>query len=389
MNYRVNPKNNDKLSALGFGCMRFDRDEKEVEKQIIHAIENGVNYFDTAYLYPNSEAILGRVLAKGYRDRIKIATKMPPHTIKKYEDFDRIFLTELERLQTDYIDYYLIHMLPDITTWNRLLRLGVEKWITEKKQKGQIINIGFSYHGGRDEFIKLVDIYDWEFCLLQYNYLDENKQAGISGIKYASSKGLPVMVMEPLRGGKLVTNLPKEVDSIWDNAYVKRSPAEWAFRWLWNQPEITVVLSGMNSLEMLNENIRVASETNVNSFTKEDFELFDKVKGILNDKIKIPCTGCNYCMPCPKGVDIPTCFSCYNDKEIEGRFAAIGKYIMQTSVKNQPHNASLCVKCGLCESHCPQKIPIREELTKVTKSMEGFYFKPLQFLIRKFMKFEN
>lgn len=256
MKYRINPKNQDELSTLGFGCMRFSRDEKEVEKQIIYAIEHGVNYFDTAYIYPNSEVVLGRVLSKGYRERVKIATKMPPHTIKKYEDFDRIFLTELERLQTDYIDYYLIHMLPDTTVWNRLIKLGIHEWIEEKKEKGQIRNIGFSYHGGRDEFFRLVDIYPWEFCLLQYNYLDENKQAGIEGIRYASSKGLPVMVMEPLRGGKLVTNLPKEVKSIWDNAHVKRSPAEWAFKWLWNQPEVTVVLSGMNSMEMLKEKDR-------------------------------------------------------------------------------------------------------------------------------------
>lgn len=375
MNYRVNPKNNDQLSALGFGCMRFSRDEKEVEKQIIHAIEKGVNYFDTAYIYPNSEAVLGRVLAKGYRSRVKVATKMPPHMVKKYEDFDKVFNTQLARLQTDYIDYYLIHMLPDVTTWNRFLKLGVEKWIAEKKQKGQIINIGFSYHGGRDEFIKLINVYAWEFCLLQYNYLDENNQAGITGIKYAAQKGLPVMVMEPLRGGMLVTNLPKAVHNIWEHAYVKRSPAEWAFRWLWNQPGVTVVLSGMNSMEMLEENIRIASDARVNAFTEADFELFKQVRKILNEKIKIPCTGCNYCMPCPKGVDIPTCFSCYNDREIEGRFSAVGKYIMQTNIKNHPHNASLCVQCGLCEKHCPQHIKIREELTQVSRAMEGFYYK--------------
>ncbi|MGC6174743.1 aldo/keto reductase [Lacrimispora sp. 38-1] len=389
MKYRINPKNHNELSALGFGCMRFNRDEKEVEKQIIYAIENGVNYFDTAYIYPNSEVILGRVLSKGYRDRVNIATKMPPHAIKKYEDFDKIFLTELERLQTDYIDYYLIHMLPDATVWNRLVKLGIKEWIEEKKKKGQIRNIGFSYHGGRDEFIQLVDIYPWEFCLLQYNYLDENRQAGMEGIKYAAGKGLPIMVMEPLRGGKLVTNLPKEAESVWDNAYVKRSPAEWAFRWLWNQPEITVVLSGMNSMEMLKENIKVASETEVNAFTEDDFKLFGKVREILDKTIKVPCTGCNYCMPCPKGVDIPTCFSCYNDMEIEGKFAAIGKYIMQTGIKNQPHNASLCVKCKKCESHCPQHIKISEELNQVTKSMEGFYYKPLRFFIKRFMKFDK
>ncbi len=386
MQYRVNPKNNDKLSILGFGCMRFAKDEKEVEKQIIYAIENGVNYFDTAYVYPNSEAVLGRVLAKGYRDQVKIATKLPPYLIKKYEDLDKIFNTELERLQTDKIDYYFMHMLTDVNIWNRLVNIGILKWIEEKKKNGQIINIGFSYHGGRDEFVKLVDIYDWEFCMIQYNYLDENNQAGKSGLQYATSKGLPVMVMEPLRGGKLVTNLPKEVYKLLDEAYVKRSPAEWAFRWIWNHPEVMVVLSGMNSQEMVEENIRVASEAKANSFNKDDYELFDKVRTILNEKIKIPCTGCNYCIPCPVGVDIPTCFSCYNDREIEGKFAAMGKYLMQTSLKSEAHNASLCIKCKKCEKHCPQNIVISEELTKVAKALEGYHYKPARYLIKKLMK---
>ncbi|WP_242825038.1 aldo/keto reductase [Acetobacterium woodii] len=304
MKYRINPKNGDKLSALGFGCMRFAKDEKEVENQIIYAIENGVNYFDTAYIYPKSEAILGRVLAKGYRDRVKIATKMPPYLIKKYEDLDKIFNAELERLQTDHIDYYFMHMLTDVNIWTRLVELGILKWIEEKKQAGQIINIGFSYHGGRDEFIKLVDVYDWEFCMIQFNFLDEHKQAGKEGLEYAAAKGLPVMIMEPLRGGKLVTNLPKAVYKVWDNADVKRSPAEWAFRWIWNHPEVTVVLSGMNSQAMVEENIKVASEMEANSFTAADFELFKHVTQILSDKIKIPCTGCNYCMPCPNRLQL-------------------------------------------------------------------------------------
>lgn len=386
MNYRVNPKNNDKLSILGFGCMRFAKDEKEVEKQIIYAIENGVNYFDTAYIYPNSEAVLGRVLAKGYRDKVKIATKMPPYLIRKYEDFDKIFYVQLERLQTDYIDYYFIHMLTDVKIWSRLVNLGILKWIEEKKEKGQIINIGFSYHGGKEEFIKLVDAYDWEFCMIQYNYLDENNQAGKSGLEYASAKGLPVMVMEPLRGGKLVTNLPKEVYNVWETAQVKRTPAEWAFRWIWNHPEVTVVLSGMNSKEMIEENIRVASQVQANSFTNDELDLFQKVRRILNEKIKVPCTGCSYCMPCPKGVDIPTCFSCFNDREIEGKFTSRWKYIMQTSLKSEAHNASLCVECGQCEKHCPQNIAIMKELKNVTKALEGFAYKPARILIKKFMK---
>lgn len=386
MKYRVNPKNNDKLSILGFGCMRFAKDEKEVEKQIIYAIENGVNYFDTAYIYPNSEVVLGRVLAKGYRNRVKIATKLPPYLIKKYEDLDKIFNEELKRLQTDHIDYYFIHMLSDVNMWTRLINIGILKWIEEKKQKGQIINIGFSYHGGRDEFIKIIDEYDWEYCMIQYNYLDENNQAGKSGLQYAAAKGLPVMVMEPLRGGKLVTNLPKEVNKILEKAYVKRSPAEWAFRWIWNHPEVTVVLSGMNSMEMIEENIRVASQANASSFTKDDFELFLKVRKVLDEKIKIPCTACNYCMPCPRGVDIPTVFSCYNDVEIEGKLMAIAKYMVQTSMKTKASNASLCSKCGKCEIHCPQKIAIRDKITETAKKMEGFYYKPARFLIKKFMK---
>lgn len=386
MNYRVNPKNNDKLSILGFGCMRFDKNEKEVEKQIIYAIENGVNYFDTAYIYPNSEAVLGRVLAKGYRNKVKIATKIPPYLIRKYEDLDKIFHIELERLQTDYIDYYFIHMLTDVKIWNRLVNLGILKWIEEKKEKGQIINIGFSYHGGKEEFVKLVDAYDWEFCMIQYNYLDENNQAGKSGLEYASAKGLPVMVMEPLRGGKLVTNLPKEVYNVWETAQVKRTPAEWAFRWIWNHPEVTVVLSGMNSQEMIEENIRVASQAQANSFTNDELNLFQKVRQILNEKIKVPCTACSYCMPCPKGVDIPTCFSCYNDREIEGKFTSRWKYIMQTSLKSEAHNASLCIGCGQCEKHCPQNIAIRQELKNVTKALEGFAYRPARFLIKRIMK---
>ncbi|OPZ94382.1 MAG: putative oxidoreductase [Firmicutes bacterium ADurb.Bin419] len=386
MNYRVNQKNNDKLSILGFGCMRFSKSKEEVEKQIIHAIENGVNYFDTAYIYPNSEATLGSVLAKGYRDRVKIATKMPPYLIKRYEDLDRIFNTELERLQTDHIDYYLMHMLTDVGIWNRLLNLGILKWIEEKKQKGQIINLGFSYHGGRDEFKKIIDIHEWDFCLMQYNYLDENNQAGKSGLEYAAAKGLPVMVMEPLRGGKLVTNLPKEVYNIFNKAKVKRSPAEWALRWVWNHPEVKVVLSGMNSMEMVDENIRVASQAEANSFTEEDFKLFENARNILSKKIKIPCTGCNYCMPCPQGVDIPTCFSCYNDREIEGKIKSGINYIVQTSLKAKPHNASLCSKCGKCEAHCPQKIKIRDELTKVSKSMEGVFYRPVRAIAKRFMR---
>ncbi len=386
MKYRENPKNGDQLSLIGFGCMRFAKDEAEVEKQIRHAIDQGVNYFDTAYIYPGSESTLGKILSKGLREKVKIATKMPPYLVKKYEDFDKLFNEELKRLQTDYIDYYLMHMLTEVSVWERLVALGIIDWIKDKKEKGQIRNLGFSYHGGKEEFVKIIDAFDWEFVMMQYNYLDENNQAGKSGLQYAASKGLPVMIMEPLRGGKLVSGLPKQVYQLMNAENADRSPAEWAFRWLYNHPEVTVVLSGMNSMEMLDENIRIASDSVANSFGEKEYKLFDQVREVLNKTIKIPCTACNYCMPCPVGVDIPTCFSCYNDREIEGKFASIGKYIMQTSLKSSPSNASLCIQCGKCESHCPQKIEIRAELKNVTKKMEGFYFKPARVVIKKFMK---
>lgn len=392
MNYRINPKNGDKLSVLGFGCMRFTKnglsvDEKEVERQILYAVEKGVNYFDTAYIYPNSEEILGRIVAKNnIREKIKIATKLPPYLIKTYSDFDKIFNTELKRLQTDYIDYYFMHMLTDVNVWKRLVELGIEKWIAEKKSEGKIKNIGFSYHGGKSEFIKIIDTYDWEFCMIQYNYFDENNQAGKSGLLYASSKGLPVMIMEPLRGGRIVDNLPKEVEKVWANATPKRTPVEWALKWIWNHPEVNVVLSGMSSYEQVSQNIEIASTSEANALSNDELQLFEDVKKIMNETIIVPCTGCGYCIPCPTGVDIPTCFSCYNNVKIESKMRAIVTYIMQTSIKTNPTNASMCIKCGKCEQHCPQNIHIRERLDDVKNNLEGFYYKPLKAIIKKFMK---
>jgi predicted aldo/keto reductase-like oxidoreductase len=262
--------------------------------------------------------------------------------------------------------------------------MGILDFIKERKNAGQIRNIGFSYHGGLQEFKDLVDIYDWDFCMLQFNYLDENNQAGKSGIEYAASKGLPVMVMEPLRGGKLVDKLPKEAMDIWKDAPQKRSAAEWALRWVWNHPAVTTVLSGMSTHEMVDENIRIASESSANELTSADMKLFEQVRHIMLGKGTVPCTGCNYCMPCPKGVDIPMCFTCYNDKKsgIEGGISTNFYYIQR--VFN--HNASLCVECGKCEKHCPQNIAIREELKKVKNEMEGILYKPMRFIAKKVMK---
>lgn len=394
MNYRINKKNGDELSILGFGCMRFPTkrnsiDEVHTEALIISAIEQGVNYFDTAYVYNlgKSESILGKVLSKGYRDRVKIATKMPHFMVKNEADMDKIFNKQLQRLQTDRIDYYLFHMMPDVGTWERLKKIGIEKWIDNKKKNGQIINIGFSFHGVSDQFLKLVDVYDWDFCQIQFNYLDENNQAGIGGLKYAASKGLAVIIMEPLRGGKIVNNLPEEVNNIWNNAKPKRTAAEWGLRWVWNHSEATVVLSGMNSEEQVIENIQIASSAQANALSQEELALFDKVKKILNQNIKVNCTACGYCMPCPAGVDIPACFSIFNEKYSLKTKSPKMHYLQNTgAITSNPGYASLCKKCGKCETLCPQGIPIRQKLDIVSKEMEGVFFKPIVMLGRKIMK---
>lgn len=381
MQYRRNPKNGDMISVLAFGCMRFKRDEKETERQIIKAIEMGINYFDTAYIYPGSEATLGRILSKGYREKVKLATKLPHYLVKKKEDFDKLFFTQLERLKTDYIDYYLIHMLTNLEVWQRLVSLGILEWIKEKKEKGQIKNIGFSYHGGQQEFIKIIDAYDWEFCMLQYNYYDEYNQAGKNGLLYAAEKGLPIMIMEPLRGGKLV-NLPKEALSVFEESKEKHTPAEWSFRWLWNQPQVLTVLSGMNSQEMLAANAASASKAEAGILTPAELDLYGRVKEALNKSFLVPCTGCSYCMPCPQGVDIPLCFSSYNETATSGKLHSQLNYILRTS----GHNASKCVGCGLCEKHCPQSIAIPKELKNTTASLESFPYKPMSALVKRFMK---
>lgn len=392
MNYRINPKNGDKLSILGYGCMRFPTkgnaiDEIEAERHLLSAIERGVNYFDTAYIYHRgkSESFLGKVLAKGYRDQVKIATKLAHYMIRTSADIEKMFATQLERLQTDRIDYYLIHMLCDLEAWERLKAFGIEEWIADKKAKGQIINIGFSYHGGKSEFQKLVDAYPWEFCQIQYNFLDENNQAGRNGLEYATQKGIPVFVMEPLRGGKIINRLPKEVNTIWETATPKRTPADWALRWVWNHPEVTLLLSGMSTEEQVDENIKTASDADANAFTNYELELFDQVRAILKSKTKVDCTACGYCMPCPHGVDIPTCFSQYNDRYLIGKKGSKLKYMQNTGAySKKPSYASLCVGCGKCEQHCPQNIEIINELKNVKKEMEGLI--PVVKFIKKIMR---
>lgn len=387
MLYRENQRNHKKLSVLGYGCLRFTKkggviDQEKAEREMQKAIENGVNYFDTAYTYHGSEVCLGKFLAKGYRDKVNIATKLPHYYIKRLEDMENCFLEQLKRLQTDHIEYYLMHMLNDVETWNRLKALGMEEWIAKKKAEGKIENIGFSFHGGTEQFIKIIDAYDWDFCQIQFNYMDEHTQAGITGLRYASEKGIPVIIMEPLRGGRLVHGLPENAKRVFEKATPKRSPAEWGLRWVWNHPEVTVILSGMNDIGQVEENVRIAEEATADSLTKPELEIFEQVKKEINKKIKVSCTGCGYCMPCPQGVDIPGCFSAYNMSYTDSRFAGFKTYFMCTTLRKNETNAGRCISCGRCERHCPQNIPIREKLKEAKRHMEGPVYKVVRFFAK-------
>jgi len=387
MQYRIDPKTGNKLSALGFGCMRFPLDSGKTEKLILSAIDSGVNYFDTAYLYRNSEITLGNILFKNnVREKIYLATKLPFQKCKSYDDFDRLFQSQLERLKTGYIDYYLIHNLSDMSLWRVLCEMGIEKWIAGKKAEGRIRQIGFSFHGARNEFMTLIDAYDWDFCQIQYNYLDENYQAGRTGLQKAYENGLPVIIMEPLLGGKLANGLPAKAARLFKEANNNRTAASWAFCWLWNQPEVTVVLSGMNSEEQLDDNIKTAEASNPGMLTKKDTAVFTPVAEAFRAAYKIPCTGCNYCMPCPHGVNIPGCFGAYNTSYALGFISGLTQYLTSTGA-NHPekcYSGRKCVKCGVCGMKCPQHIKIMESLETVTKRMEPFWFSFALWLLKKF-----
>ena len=374
MQYR-NDKNGTPLSILGFGCMRFARsggaiDLAKAEKQILAAYQAGVNYYDTAYIYPGSESALGEILERNkLRDKVYIATKLPQYMIHRSASVERYFQEQLKRLRTDHIDYYLMHMLTDYAQWEELKSLGIREWIAEKKQSGAIHNIGFSYHGNTEHFLQILDDYPWDFCQIQYNYMDENTQAGAAGLKAAAAKGIPVIIMEPLRGGKLVNSLPSGARKAIEASPRGWTPAGWGLRWLYNQPEVTVVLSGMNSDEMVAENLRTASEAGIGSFSQEDFALIEQIRAEIRKTEKVGCTGCRYCMPCPQGVDIPGAFRCYNamysDSKTSGRF----QYAQTVVMTQKPAFASQCIGCGKCEKHCPQGIPIRAKLKEADRAL--------------------
>lgn len=374
MQYR-NDKYGKPLSLLGYGCMRFTKkgnsiDVDKAEKEIMAAIRGGVNYLDTAYIYQGSEAALGEILRRNdCRAKVNLATKLPQYLIKSKGALDKYFQEQLNRLQTDYIDYYLMHMLTDVAAWEKLKKLGIEEWIEKKKQEGSIRNVGFSFHGNTDMFVEILDAYDWDFCQIQYNYMDEDTQAGRAGLLAAYEKGIPVIIMEPLRGGKLVDLLPDKAKKIIAGNSRGYTPAEWAFRWLWEQKEVTCVLSGMNSIEMVEENVRIASEVQTGEFTEEDFAMIEQVKQEINRNVKVGCTGCGYCMPCPKGIDIPAAFRCYNHMYTEGRGTGRHEYMQVACLQKEEGDLWSCIECGKCERHCPQHLSVPKELRTARKHL--------------------
>lgn len=379
MLYRTVPKSGDKLSALGFGCMRLPSkgrgvDEERAIRQIRHAIDQGVNYFDTApiYHFGKSEQVLAKALAGGYREKVRIATKLPHWEVFEREDMDRILSGQLAIFQTDHIDYYLLHSLAG-KSFRIMKNLGVLEFLDAAKKDGRIRNAGFSFHGNLDDFKEIVDAYAWDFCQIQYNYLDEKIQAGTEGLKYAAAKGLAVMVMEPLRGGNLAGRVPESIRKIWDGAPVNRSPAEWGLRWVWDHPEVTVVLSGMNDEVHIDENIRVAGEAAPGSLSNEERALIGRVRDEYRRLMKVGCTGCGYCMPCPAGVDIPGVFASYNAHALfphdpAGKFQYIGRH---GGLMGEKTAAGLCRQCGKCEKACPQHLPIPTLMKDVSHDMEG------------------
>lgn len=399
MQYRIDPKTGSKLSVLGFGCMRFSGslagsfgpgrklDAENAEGLLKTAIENGVNYFDTAYIYAGSEELLGNALAKfGLRKQVYIATKLPLILCRRKEDLDKFFDRELERLQTDYIDYYLLHMLSDVGEWEKFCGWDIQEWIRRKKESGQIRQIGFSFHGPQATFLSLLDVYDWDFVQIQYNYSDENFQAGVTGLKKAAAKGMPVMIMEPLLGGKLANALPKPAVECFHAANSEITPVAWALRWLWNQPEVTVVLSGMNQMSQLTENLQTAENAVPGILSQKELAVYQEVRKLFQASDRIPCTGCHYCMPCPHGVNIPSCFTAYNTYGSISKSQGTMQYALGTLLSGKPAYAGLCKKCGKCERHCPQHIPIIQSLEEVSGNMETFRFRMMAFGTKLFVK---
>jgi len=382
MLYRIMPKNGDQLSSLGFGCMRLPMLEGKIDEaraiaQIREAIDAGINYIDTAWPYHDgqSEPLLGKALQDGYRDKVKVATKLPTWLVKSREDMDTFLGAQLERLGTDHIDYYLIHALSG-PSWETIKALGVLDFLDTARKDGRIINPGFSFHGLQEDFQPIVDAYSWVFCQIQYNLLDTDFQAGTKGLQYAASQGLGVVIMEPLRGGNLgLPTPPPAIADIWARAETTRTPVEWALRWVWNHPEVTVVLSGMNNEAHIRENMAIAAQAEPDSLTDKEPSLITRAAATYRQLMQVGCTGCGYCLPCPAGVQIPTCFDFFNKMHMFGNVEE-AKYMYEVFAKGEvlqrePGFASQCVECGLCLEKCPQQIEIPEVLKRVVVELEG------------------
>jgi uncharacterized protein len=403
MLYRKMEKTGDRLFVLGFGCMRLPQkrgmpgfgkiDEQRAMLQLRYAIDHGVNYVDTAFMYHmgGSESFLGRALGDGYRERVRLATKLPLTHVKVSEDMDRLLCTQLNKLSTDHIDYYLLHNLNQ-GNWGRMRNLGVLDFLDRAKADGRIIHTGFSFHGDIETFKELIDAYDWSLCQIQYNFLDEKNQAGTEGMKYAAGKGLGVVVMEPLRGGHLAGKVPDDVQTIWNEAEVNRSPAEWALRWVWNHPEVTVVLSGMNEERHIQENLRIAEKALPDSLTEKELSLIRRVEAAYRRLTKVGCTGCRYCMPCPSGVDIPACFEAYDTFHmLNAKTWARISYItfVSDAARREPAYASLCRDCKKCLEKCPQHLPIPELMKEVAAEFDDRKMKAMVWVAKRFLAFQR
>ncbi|MBR6812823.1 MAG: aldo/keto reductase [Oscillospiraceae bacterium] len=377
MKYRTDKKSGKELSVLGFGCLRFPKslgtiDQKKTTELVANAVRQGVNYFDTAHTYPGSEAALGEALSTlGIRDKVYIATKLPGYNCRKSEDFDRIFSQQLERLKTDRIDYYLLHNMNSFAQYERLRELGIEQWFERKREEGSIEKIGFSFHGPYTEFEKLLNARDWDMCQIQYNYSDENYQAGRRGLELAQSRGISVVIMEPLLGGRLAAGLPKQAEAAFKRADSSLSCAAWGLRWLTDQPGVTVILSGMNDMAQLEDNIKTVDTYEEGNLSDEDKAVYDEVNACFKKSYKVHCTGCAYCMPCPRGVNIPGTFAAYNASYAMGMYMGLKQYVLSTGAHaSADHLASLCVGCGKCAKHCPQNIEIPKVLKAAKKRLE-------------------
>lgn len=356
-----------KVSRFGLGCMRFPASEDEAIDMVRYALDHGVNYLDTAYIYENSEIITGKALKDGYRQRAFLATKSPLWNIGRYEDFEKYLDEELKRLGTDYLDIYLLHNL-NPGHWEKVKKFDGLTFLDKMIEKGKIRHKAFSIHSTFKAFMEIVDAFDWEMAQIQLNILDEHQQVGVEGLKYAAHKGIAVNIMEPLRGGYLLNNIPEEVHNLLQEHPEQRSLAEWCFRWLYNMPEVAVILSGTSTLDQLKDNLRIFEQAVPNVMSSEDAQLIAKIRAAYESKRSIGCTGCQYCMPCPQNVSIPAIFKLYNSYQLV-KPHPIDKVVYQNSLVPTGEGADQCVSCGVCQQHCPQGLEIPELLARVHREL--------------------